>query len=59
MDVGAQNCLNFSYSVTPTASAVAYANGHGYVGTFRDTHIVKFIASGYSNGTVSVNYIFQ
>ena len=59
MDVGAQTCLDFTYSGTPTASTVAYKNGDGYVGKFTDGHIVKFIAGAYNSGWASITYIFQ
>ena len=59
MDVGVQTCLNFTYSGTPSALIVAYAQSHGYVANFSDGHIVKFIANSYYNGSVNISYIFQ
>ena len=59
MDVGAQTCLDFSYSGTPTANAVSYIDGHGYVGKLADGHTVKFIAATYGSGSVNITYIFQ
>ena len=58
MDCGSQDCPA-SCNGSPTASQVAYTQGHGYYGTFGDGHTVKFIASDYSDGSVTINYIFQ
>jgi hypothetical protein len=59
MDTGIQNCPDFSYSGTPTASQVAYKKGHGYVGKFNDGHIVKFVTTSYSGGVALIAYIYQ
>jgi hypothetical protein len=59
LDVGQQNCLDFSYSGTPIANTVAYKKGEGYVGLFKNGHIVKFIAISYSGGIALIEYVFQ
>lgn len=59
LDVGQQSCLDFSYSGTPIAGVVAYKKGEGYVGVFKDGHIVKFIAKSYSGGIALIAYVFQ
>jgi hypothetical protein len=59
LDVGQQSCLDFSYSGTPIANAVAYKKGEGYVGLFKDGHIVKFNAISYSGGIALIEYVFQ
>lgn len=59
LDVGQQSCLDFSYSGTPIANVVAYKKGEGYVGVFKDGHIVKFIAKSYSGGIALIEYVFQ
>ncbi|HEY8781035.1 MAG TPA: hypothetical protein VIM16_05440 [Mucilaginibacter sp.] len=59
MDVGQQSCLDFSYSGTPTAYTVAYKKGEGYVGKFKDGHIVKFMTISYSGGVALIAYVFQ
>jgi hypothetical protein len=59
LDVGQQTCLDFSYSGTPIANVVAYKKGEGYVGLFKDGHIVKFITISYSGGIALIEYVFQ
>jgi hypothetical protein len=59
MDVGQQSCLDFSYSGTPSANVVAYKKGEGYVGLFKNGHIVKFITLSYSGGIALIEYVFQ
>lgn len=59
LDVGQQSCLDFSYSGTPIANTVAYKKGEGYVGLFKDGHIVKFITISYSGGIALIEYVFQ
>jgi hypothetical protein len=59
LDVGQQSCLDFSYSGTPIANVVAYKKGEGYVGLFKDGHIVKFRTISYSGGVVLIDYVFQ
>jgi len=59
MDAGVQTCPDFSYSGTPSASAVAYKKSHGYVGKFADGHIVKFVTTSYSGGVALIAYIYQ
>lgn len=59
VDVGQQSCLDFSYSGTPTANVVAYKKGEGYVGLFKDGHIVKFLTISYSGGIALIEYTFQ
>ncbi len=58
-DVGQQSCLDFSYSGTPIANVVAYKKGEGYVGLFKNGHIVKFITISYSGGIALIEYVFQ
>ncbi len=59
LDAGQQSCLDFTYSGTPTANIVAYKKGEGYVGLFKNGHIVKFITISYSGGIALIKYIFQ
>ena len=59
LDVGQQTCLDFTYSGTPTANVVAYKKGEGYVGLFKNGHIVKFITISYSGGIALIEYVFQ
>jgi hypothetical protein len=59
LDVGQQNCLDFTYSGTPTANVVAYKKGEGYVGLFKNGHIVKFITISYSGGIALIEYVYQ
>lgn len=59
LDAGVQTCLDFAYSGSPSATQVAFAAGHGYVGQFKHGHIVKFIAKSYTNGKANIEYKLQ
>jgi hypothetical protein len=61
LDAGTQTCLDFTYSGTSTSATAPYTNGHGYVGTYTDGHIVKFIAGAYNSGnqTVNISYVYK
>ncbi len=56
-DVGDTDCLE-DITTWPgsTATSIAYSSGHGYIIKFSDNTYARFIAGGYSNGSVNITY---
>jgi hypothetical protein len=59
MDLGYQNCLDYSSSESPNGALIAYKSQHGYFGKFDDGHVVKFITITIDHGYPQIKYVFE